>query len=479
MVKKYSIEAIAAALDLKEGNDGNWVGRCRRKGHEDRNPSLSVKINPTTGRPMAHCFVCTDKEAVHQATLDAIEAYFAINGDYSQLVCSSETDGRDDAVAFSRSKQDAARAMWEKAELDAPLVERYLTGRGLSGDVPTNIRQASLEYVPKSGVFSPVMLSAVMDGENQVMAVHRTFLQVNPDGTVSKASVDTPKKMLGPVKGHALHVSDLWAGMETLHLTEGVETGLAIEEALKSVVVWSVLSAQNLDTVIIPAGIKNLYFWGDHDRSGTGEEWAKTAAAHFAKKGFTVYVVMPQAPIPTGQKGVDWLDMGSAAINDAYENAAKFVANEPWDQANMPPKYSISKQGVFVEKTKGDGTLMQVPVATGPLWITGRKIDLATRETELEISWFDINASCVMQRWISRGQLLKRAPLLDMVELAGFPVYDGIAGETVKYLANFEQKNQLPTTLIARKPGWSRNTSNDWIYITGQDDTDILFHPEL
>lgn len=478
MLKKYPIEAITLALDLKEGNDGNWVGRCPHPNHEDRNPSFSLKICPYTGKPLTHCFVCTDKEAVHQATLDAVEEYFAINGNYSQLVCSAETDNTAGAEASGRSKQEIARAMWDQADIDAPLVALYLKGRGLSGDVPPNIRQATLEYVPKSGVLYPVMLAAVMDCQNTVVAVHRTFLQVNADGSVSKASVDTPKKALGPVKGNAVHVSDLWDGMETLNLPEGLETGLALEEGLKSGVVWSVLSAQNLPSVVIPAGIKNLYFWADLDRSGTGEEWAKTAATHFAKKGFTVYVVMPQAPIPTGQKGIDWLEMGSAAIVEAYDNAVEFVPNEPWDQANMPPKYSISKQGVFVEKTKGDGTVIQVPVATGPLWITGRKIDLATRETELEISWFDINASCIMQRWISRGQLLKRAPLLDMVELAGFPVYDGIAGETVKYLANFEQKNQLPTTLIARKPGWSRNTSNDWIYITGQDDTDILFHPE-
>jgi len=474
MVKKYSIEAIAVALDLTEGNDGNWTGSCPCLGHEDRNPSYSVKVDPDTGKLLTKCFVCTDQASVHLATLEAIEKYFEIYGGDP-----SEIDNPADAEASSRSKQDFARAMWDQADIDAPMVALYLKGRGLSGDVPPNIRQAMLEYIPKSGVFYPVMLAAVMDCQNTVMAVHRTFLQVNADGSVSKASVDAPKKALGLVKGNAVHVSDLWDGMETLNLSEGLETGLALEEGLKSGVVWSVLSAQNLPSVVIPASIKSLYFWADLDRSSTGEEWARTAAAHFAKKGLTVYVVVPQAQIPTGQNSFDWLDAGSAAIVDAYENALEFVSNEPWDQANMPPTYSISRQGVFVEKTKGDGTKIQVPVATGPLWITGRKIDLATRETELEISWFDTNESSVMRRWISRGQLLKRAPLLDMVELAGFPVYDGIAGETVKYLANFEQKNQLPTTLIARKPGWSRNTSEDWIYITGQDDTDILFHPEL
>ena len=350
MSGKYSIEDLVNRLNLTRGTNGWYNGHCPHPGHDDLHPSFSATLSPT-GRLITHCHVCTDQQSVRQAAIAAMEEYFtAQGGHHDQQTCAPEAEPQtDDAKAYHCSNQERALEIWEDAELDTTIASGYLKTRGLSGETPLSIRQADLEYAPRSGERYPTMIAAIMNCQNQIVGIHRTFLQVNPDGSVVKAPVEKPKKAMGSVTGGAVHLREPLPGMETLHLTEGIETGLGVQEALPLEVVWATLSAQNLATVILPAGIKKLFIWADRDRSGAGEDWAEKAAKLFSSQGIKVFVLVPPGPIPDGQKSVDWLDMGPDAIVEAFENATEFVASNPWDQWSLPSGYTMDKQGVFLD----------------------------------------------------------------------------------------------------------------------------------
>lgn len=175
---------------------------------------------------------------------------------------------------------------------------------------------------------------------------------------------------------------------------------------------------------------------------------------------------------------VDALQLTSAFKTSTEFAAPSQAVQHPWSGLKLPIGYTIGGDGVFCEKVKGDGQVVQLPVSTGPIWLSGCKVDLGSRETELEVSWAVRNRGIVMSRWLNRGQLLKRTTLLEMAELEGFPVFDGLVGETVKFLALLEQSNSLATSLITRTPGWTKDIDENWIFITGQNDQGILFHPE-
>ena len=478
MTQLYTVDDAVDALQLTPGSDGQYVGHCLV--HDDNTPSLSVSGDPVTGNLLTFCHACVDQKRVFQAVIDRIhESKAELGGNVQETRADSDaTQGNADTDSMRERREKIAVNIWEESSIRADNVSKYLMSRGLSGSVTDSIREAELEHSIGSGKFYYTMVAAVEDLDGHIRGIHRTFLEVDPSGKVQKADVETPKKSLGFIKSCAVHLSDDYS--ETLHLTEGIETGISVFEAVGGSV-WSVLSAKNLSAVKIPDHVEQIYIWADKDRSGTGEKFAKIAAEQFIQQGKKAYFMMPEAEIPSDQKSLDWLDMGATEIVSALATATEFVSDPtgmPWCTVKMPNRYSIGALGVFHEKEKADGEIQQIPVSTGAVWLSGSRVDLATRETEHEVSWFVRNRNSVMRRWVNRGQLSKRSTLLEMSELEGFPIYDGIAGEAVKYIALLEQENNLPTTLIARKPGWNQNISGEMVFITGQNNPGILFHPE-
>ena len=67
------------------------------------------------------------------------------------------------------------------------------------------------------------MISVIKDVYDDIIGIHRTFLEVTNDGNVLKADVDSPKKILGSLKGGFCPFGDI-TGVEEVHVAEGVET---------------------------------------------------------------------------------------------------------------------------------------------------------------------------------------------------------------------------------------------------------------
>lgn len=213
---------------------------------------------------------------------------------------------------------------------DTKRVSIYLTHRGLSGNVPAALRfHPALRYYDHDrheiGTY-PSMVAAFERIDGETVALLRTYLSLDGPG---KADVPSPKKATtavrkGAIHGAAIRLSHINDVDETIALTEGIETGLAVLEATGTPT-WATGSAGGLEQVILPDRVRVVEVWADHDTSGSGAKAADVLAERLREEGRTVYVMMPQTV------GDDWLEVFSA------ENASALKA------ARMQAQPSISR----------------------------------------------------------------------------------------------------------------------------------------
>jgi len=168
----------------------------------------------------------------------------------------------------------------------------------------------------------PAMLGLVRNGAGDIIALHRTYLHVDPNdpGKVTKAPVPKPRMVLGKNGTGAVRLSGLNEN-NVLGLSEGIESGLAAMTACPDLSVWATLSTSGLEQVILPAGAKRILILADHDASGAGLRAAETAARRLRGEGREVSIVLPP------QEGDDFNDLllrdGPQAVRDVIEFALR------------------------------------------------------------------------------------------------------------------------------------------------------------
>jgi hypothetical protein len=206
-----------------------------------------------------------------------------------------------------KAKKSVAKIVSELSP-DNQVLIRYLNNRGLYVDpIPEAIRfHPRLPYWQSCKLIDhfPAMLGLITDVNNNLVALHRTFL--SPDGV--KASVKYPKKITTPITTISGASVKLGQPDDVLFVCEGIETGLAVMLETKKPV-WCCLSAGGLERVVIPESVKKVYIMADKDRSGVGEKSAKKLSYRLMAQGVTVHIVIPGEEIPAGEKGIDWLDV--------------------------------------------------------------------------------------------------------------------------------------------------------------------------
>lgn len=187
-------------------------------------------------------------------------------------------------------------------------VERYLLSRGIwQENIPGIIRaHPGLDYYDKKtksviGNF-PCLIAPMKDVSGKIICVQRIYL--TEDG--EKAPVPDAKKYMsacGDVSGICIQ---LFPAEETLAVTEGLETGLAVR-AITRLPVWAATTAGLLETLEVPPNVRRVIIFADLDRSMRGEIAAERLADRLEAKGIAVEVYYPQGPIPENKKGIDWL----------------------------------------------------------------------------------------------------------------------------------------------------------------------------
>lgn len=217
------------------------------------------------------------------------------------------------------ARREAAARKWARG---VPIAEgspqaRYLAGRRLWPLPPAAhavLRAATLRY-PPDGVAPdltwpagqrphPVLIALVQAPGLRLTAVHCTFLQQRPDGSVGKLQVEErPSKLVfGPLpRGAAIR---LMAPEAVMGVAEGIETALAAAR-LFGLPVWAAISAGGVERWLPPRIASEIVIFADNDRPRTGARWrpegeglhvARELQARLREEGRTARIRVPLPP---------------------------------------------------------------------------------------------------------------------------------------------------------------------------------------
>ncbi|MCW6511315.1 DUF7146 domain-containing protein [Lichenifustis flavocetrariae] len=167
--------------------------------------------------------------------------------------------------AAAGSPQAAQRLFALSRPIDGTLAETYLRSRDLDGLHET----AALRFHPACRYkhdtgpdeLWPAMIAAVTDVSGDITGVQRTYL--SSDGR--KAPVDSPRRALGYLLGHAVRFG---TAAEVMAAGEGIETMLSLRCVLPTMPMLAALSAAHLAAVLFPPTLRRLYIASDLDTAG-------------------------------------------------------------------------------------------------------------------------------------------------------------------------------------------------------------------
>ncbi len=198
---------------IVEALGGKWStagGMCRCPAHNDRTPSLSVRMG--TRNLLFHCFSgCETRDVL--AALRRRGNVWASDG---FVTGRPVPDAACPAAVIIARLWNAGRA------IDGTLADRYLRSRGIA------TAGAQLRFHPRvqvgslsTATFHPALLAAVRD-DSGMIAVHRTLLDAE---TAGLARIDRPKRMLGRPLAGALLGRRLAAPPQPVQLELGAARG--------------------------------------------------------------------------------------------------------------------------------------------------------------------------------------------------------------------------------------------------------------
>jgi hypothetical protein len=176
-------------------------------------------------------------------------------------------------TSVSAGSPEAARRLFAMAQpIARTLVESYLRKRGITALHGTG----SLRFHPRCYYRPdehsptetwPAMIAAVTDLAGHLTGAHRTWL--DPGGfnaaTFGKAPIDTPRRAMGDLLGHAVRFG---VTGEVMAAGEGIETMLSLRSALPTMPMMAALSAAHLSAVLFPDTLHRFYIARDDDPAG-------------------------------------------------------------------------------------------------------------------------------------------------------------------------------------------------------------------
>jgi putative DNA primase/helicase len=268
MLREPVQELEQEARNLVERLGGRWTprgGMCRCPAHDDRRPSLSVRVGRS--RLLLHCFAgCAASEI-----LQALQSSGAIGRRAACPASPPGPGGWDSGLA-------GARRLWSGGRpLAGTPAGHYLAARAIGTE------SAELRFHPRTPHgprpltrFRPTMLSAVRD-ETGLVAVHRTFLDPRRR---SLAALVAPRCALGRLRHGAVRLGGI---APALGLAEGVETALSAS-ILFGLPCWATLGTERFGLIALPPGVSELLLFLDHDAGGRrAERLAREAFGHLQR----------------------------------------------------------------------------------------------------------------------------------------------------------------------------------------------------
>ena len=279
----------AQGREIVERLGGEWQrsgGMCRCPAHDDRTPSLSVRVGEK--RLLFHCFAGCECANVIRA-LSALRLL-------RPGVRAGSTGTASTPADPGRRNRGAAARVWAAARpIGRSPAEAYLRSRGLSLEI------SDLRYHPRTpygrglqAIFRPAMLSAVRD-ESGLVAVHRTFLDPR---SARLADLPLPKRALGRLGQGAVRLRPPNEGI--LGWAEGIETAMAAT-LLTGVPCWATLGTERFARAALPPSVRRLILFLDNDSGGRRAE--RLAREAHRDTGVEIEARYPHTA------GADWNDV--------------------------------------------------------------------------------------------------------------------------------------------------------------------------
>jgi phage/plasmid primase-like uncharacterized protein len=172
------------------------------------------------------------------------------------------------------SRESARRLFAMSQPISGTLAEAYLRSRGMTALHET----ASLRFHPQCyhrpdehspTEIWPAMIAAVTDLDGRLTGVHRTWLDPRgfSEATRGKAPIETPRRAMGDLNGHAVRFG---VAGEIMVVGEGVETVLSLRSAIPTMPMAAALSAAHLSAILFSDTLRRLYIARDDDPAGDG-----------------------------------------------------------------------------------------------------------------------------------------------------------------------------------------------------------------
>jgi len=113
----------------------------------------------------------------------------------------------------------------------------------------------------------PAMVASVTDLSGHLTGAHRTWLDPRgfSEATLGKAPIDTPRRAMGELLGHAVRFG---VANEVMAAGEGIETMMSLRCVLPAMPMVAALSAAHLSAIRFPATLRRLYIARDLDPAG-------------------------------------------------------------------------------------------------------------------------------------------------------------------------------------------------------------------
>lgn len=262
---------------IVESLGGRWAttnGMCRCPAHDDRAPSLSVRLGDTS--LLFHCF----------AGCESVDVLRAIRRQVTSGTAILSTD-QPKATANGDLRPIAEKLWAESGRLTGTLAADYLQSRGLTSYSAQLRFHRRVQLGAKAmATYHPALIAAVRDDVGLV-AVHRTFLD---PATAGKAKIDSPKMLLGNPGRGAVRIGE---ATRVLGLAEGIETALAAA-AIHKISVWAVLGNERFGMVSIPDRVEHVVILADNDAGGARA--VKLAQEGLVRPGRSIETRWPPSP---------------------------------------------------------------------------------------------------------------------------------------------------------------------------------------
>ncbi|MES0149781.1 toprim domain-containing protein [Mesorhizobium sp. M0012] len=237
-----------------------------------------------------------------------------------------QTSMRSKLLAAPSEMSEKARRLFAMSQpIAGTVVEAYLHNRSITALHGTG----SLRFHPRCYYRPdeqaptetwPAMIASVTDLDGHLTGAHRTWL--DPSGR-GKAPVDTPRRAMGDLLGHAVRFGlpgDVMAG------GEGIETVLSLRCILPDMAMAAALSAAHLAAMLFPLTLRRLYIVRDADPAGNGARDTLIERANAA--GIEPVVLSPAL----GDLNEDLCTLGVDAVRAAVrvqlapQDIARFMA---------------------------------------------------------------------------------------------------------------------------------------------------------